>query len=366
MPELQTVVAPDSVRVARGTRGSFGLRIATMGDGGEFRIPIHVLSGHAAGPRVVVMSTAHGYEIDQISVLMELYQDTDLGEMSGELVLVPVANPAAFEMGSRNTWVDGLWGDSGNMNRLWPGRPNGWLTERFCYALSSLIGTRTDAVIDMHASGPTRALAYGYVAPGGPGERDYELTLAFGHTILIRQTAKELDEKRQSTGTSSSWLRTVGISSYSCEIGPFFGLEDERQEQAGQPVIGVPEIGVRGVRNVMKLLGMLPGKPEGPSRRVIVQPELNLRPDNGGLLVSEFDHTAVGRIVPKGTLLGSVVSPYTFEAIDRLEAPFAPTLILAATHRRPYSKVNPGEIGYIVADWNLTEEVEWSAPPAWN
>jgi hypothetical protein len=360
MPDLTSTDPASLPPLARSTRASFGLRVATMADGGEFRIPVHFLCGAEPGPRMVIMSTAHGYEIDQIGVLMELYRTTDLNQLRGELVLVPVANPAAFEMGSRNTWIDGLWGDSGNMNRLWPGRPNGWLTERFCHAIATMIGTNTDAVVDMHAGGPTRAIAYGYVSRSKPGEIGYELSLAFGHTILIRQTDRELSEKRQGAGTSSAWLREIGVASYSCEIGSFYGLFDERDARTSDPIIGVPEIGVRGARNLMMMLGMLPGTPTVPARRVIVQPELNLRPSHGGLLVSELDETAVGQLVPEGTILGTVISPYTFDVVDTLRAPFEQTLILAATYRKPYSKVNPGEIGYIVADWALTEETSWT------
>lgn len=360
MPELTTITPPQDLPLARGTRGSYGIHVARMGDGGELRVPVHVVSGKATGPRLVVMSTAHGYEIDQISVLLELYRRINLDELSGDLVLVPVANPVAFEMGSRNSWVDGLWGDSGNMNRLWPGRPNGWLTERICHAIAtSVIGDSAQAVIDMHSSGPTRVLSYGYLGTGSPGELPYDLSLAFGHSILVRQTAEELAEKRQTSGTSSAWLRGVGVATYSCEIGPFYGLDQDRQPQPSAPLLGVPDIGIMGVCNVMKLLGMLPGEPEPPSRQIAVRPELNLRPDDGGLLVSEMDESAVGLVVPGGTLLGTVLSPYTFEPTGTLRAPFDRTLILAATCRTPYAKVNPGDIGYIVADWANTEELQW-------
>jgi predicted deacylase len=357
MPQLRTISPSEELQIVRGTRASLGVHVAVMGDGGELRVPVHILAGKATGPRLVVLSTAHGYEIDQISVLMELYRTIELDDVSGELVLIPVANPVAFEMGSRNSWVDGLWGDSGNMNRLWPGRPNGWLTERICYAIATVIGQGAQAVIDLHSRGPTRVLSYGYVGPGSPGELRHDITLVFGHSILVRQTPEELAEKRQTAGTSSAWLRSLGTASYSCEIGPFYGLDEDRPPDRPAPLLDVPEIGVRGVRNVMKLLGMLPGEPELPSHRVIVRPELNLRPDDGGLLVSEFDETAVGRRVPGGTLLGTVVSPFTFDATGTLVAPFDETLILGATCRRPYAKVNPGDIGYIVADWSTVEEV---------
>lgn len=48
------------------------------------------------------MSGSHGYEYRQISVLHSLYQQVDPQHLTGTLVMIPVAKPASFEMGSRN------------------------------------------------------------------------------------------------------------------------------------------------------------------------------------------------------------------------------------------------------------------------
>jgi len=335
-----------------GTKRSGRLDVAISADGGTHSVPFHVIAGSRPGPRLVVLSTAHGYEIQQISILMQLFRALSPSDVAGELVLVPVANPVAFEMGSRCTWIDGLWGDSGNMNRLWPGRPNGWLTERFCHALASQVIAGADAVVDLHASPAHRVISYGYLGAGGEGDREYEISRAFGQRILVRSSAEELVEKRQTTGTSRAWMTSVGIASYSSETGVFYGLEEDRKD--GAPLQTVPEAGVNGVRNVMRYLGMLDGEPVSHSQ-VAVRPELNLRPSHGGLLVSRLDRDAVGRILPGGTELGVVISPYSFRELETIRAPFEESLVLAATFAKPFTKVNPGDLAFIVADWRNTE-----------
>ena len=342
---------------ARRGEKSFGfLPVATGADGGELGIPVHVIAGQKDGPKLVVMSSAHGYEIIQISVLQELFRTLDPGAIAGELVLIPVANPVAFEMGSRGTWIDSLWGDSGNMNRLWPGRPNGWLTERFCYAIATEALPGSACVIDLHACTSTLALAYGYVNDGERGDVAYDISRVFGHEILIRSTSAELEEKRQTTGTSRAYLSSIGIPSYSCEIGEFWGLGSERNGKAnGELYRGVPEVGVTGVTNVMKYLGMLEGEPKLPAKQVAVQPELNLRPSHGGVVVTHQNAQALGTIFAKDTVLGSVISPYTFETLEEIKAPFDESLLLATLHQEPFTKVLPGEFGYIVADASKTE-----------
>ena len=91
---------------------------------------------------------------------------------------------------------------------------------------------------------------------------------------------------------------------------------------------------------------------------MIVKPELNLRPSHGGLLVSEKGIEDLGTVVAKGSVLGRVISPYTFETLDTITAPFEESLLLAATTKMPFRRVNPGDYGYIVADAANTEILE--------
>ena len=335
------------------------LPVAIGADGGELGVPVHVLVGGEDGPTLVVMAAAHGYELQQISVIRELVRVVDCDALVGTLLLVPVANPVAFEMGTRCSWMDGLWGDSGNMNRLWPGRANGWLTERFCAAIASQVIAGATAVIDLHACTNGLDLAYGYLGPGEAGALDYEISRAFGHEILVQPTQEEVVEKRQTSGTSKVYVRSQGIAQYSCEIGEFYGLGSERGSSPQDELFrGVPEVGVTGVSNVMKLLGMVEGELRRPRVQVRVSPELNLRPSHGGLLISHYDKTSIGTAVPKGTVLGTLVSPYSFKVLEEITAPFDESLLLATPRGKPFSKVLPGEFAYIVADHSRTVTLE--------
>lgn len=342
-------VGPVSAR--RGSKAFGFLPVATGADGGELGIPVHVIAGGRPGPKLVIMASAHGYEIIQISVLKELVRTMEPEAIAGELVLIPVANPVAFEMGARGTWMDSLWGDSGNMNRLWPGRPNGWLTERFCHAIATGVFPGSACVIDLHACTGTLLVAYGYLNAGKRGDRSYDISRVFGHEILVHSTPTELAEKRQTSGTSRAYLSSMGIPSYSCEIGEFYGLDSQRDsESESECYRGVPEVGITGVTNVMKYLGMLDGDPKLPTIQVSVEPELNLRPSHGGLLISHEDVHALGTTVPKDTVLGTLVSPYTFQVLEEIRAPFDESLLIGTLHHKPFTKVLPGDYGFIVAD----------------
>lgn len=350
---MTELIGAGSIKAKRGERAFGFLPIATGGDGGAIGIGLHVIAGRAPGPKVVVMSTQHGYEICQISVVQRLLAEIHPKDLTGDLFLIPVANPVAFEMGARNNWMDGLWGDSGNMNRLWPGRKDGWLTERFCYAISSDVFPEAAVVFDLHASTSVNlAVGYSYLGPGGPGNLAYDLSLVFGTEIVVYQSPVELTEKRKS-GTAKSYLETVGVPAITTELGDYYLLEPDPADPIGTRT--AEDMGFVGITNVMKHLGMLEGDPVLPRSQIRVEPELNIRPSHGGLVVSDLGIPDIGRVFPKGTRLGTLYSPYSLEPLEEYTAPFDETLLLGTLYQRPYCRVLPGEFIYILADNALTQ-----------
>jgi predicted deacylase len=342
------------IKIERGRKTFDFLNICMMADGAPLGIPIHIVAGAKPGPKLVILSSQHGYEIWQISVIRELVEKIDPSKLKGTLVAIPVANPPAFEAGARCGWIDGVFGDHSNMNRLWPSRRDGWLTERIIYKLATEVIPGSACVMDLHAASMLAlALSYGYL--GQASKEDLEISKVFGQEILLDTQPEERIAKRQ-LGTISEYLKGQGIPCYGCEIGEFPGLWCDRGKRPKEELIRtVPEVGVTGVTNVMKHLDMMEGEPKLPARQLIAQPELVLRPSHGGLLISEKGFDDLGTVVPKGELLGTVISPYTFKELDRLTAPFNETLLLATVLIRPFLKVYPGDYAFIVADMSKSK-----------
>jgi len=346
------------ISAERGSHAFGFLPVTTSADGGDLGIAVHLLAGARPGPKVVVMATSHGNEYRQISAMMELVEKIDPSTMVGDLVLLPVQNPVAFEMGSRGSWIDGLWGDSGNMNRLWPGRANGWLTERFTRAIVDNVFPGSTVIMDLHA--PTRDfhLSYGYYGSGQPGDMSFDIPRVFGQEMLMWNSPEELKEKGQTTSTAMAYSRSAGFLTYMGEMGEFFGLGVDRDSHSPEELYrGVPEIAVTGITNVMKYLGMIEGELKLPPRQIRVTPELNLRPNHGGLLISNVGIEDLGTVIPGGTVLGTVVSPYSFKVLDEIVAPFEQKHLTACHYQKPFAKVLPGEFVYILGDNSRVEAV---------
>ncbi len=99
----------------------------------------------------------HGDEPEGPLCCQILMREVEPEELSGTLVLVPVINVAAFEAASRGNPLDTF---SHDMNRIYPGRPNGYLSERVAYAHSEWMTKVADMEISIHSGG-----AHSFLAP---------------------------------------------------------------------------------------------------------------------------------------------------------------------------------------------------------
>lgn len=105
----------------------------------------------------------------------------------------------------------------------------------------------------------------------------------------------------------------------------------------------------------MKHLKMGPGSPEIPDRQWAFTELVTLRPHQGGFMRSAITTEQLGSRVPKGTLLGEVVSLYTFEILERVEDPFESSILILG--RESVTKVDPGDYGYMIANAASAREV---------
>jgi uncharacterized protein len=140
-----------------------------MADGSPLRLPVHVAAGTRPGPRLTVLSAQQGYEISEIEVCRQVLRSIEARILKGALVIVPVSNPIAFEGGTRPTWIDSTYGYNGNMNRVWPGKPDGWITE-LAYLLGERLIKGSDFIFDLHD---------GDTAPAG-------MTICYGLCLQLR------------------------------------------------------------------------------------------------------------------------------------------------------------------------------------
>ncbi|RWE19833.1 MAG: peptidase M14 [Mesorhizobium sp.] len=118
-------------------------------DRGELSLPVFSLN-KGEEPALLVTGGNHGNELEGPLVARRLIEWLPEEQTCGRVIVLPVLNPLAVQAWSRNTPLDGL-----NLNRVFPGRADGPVTERIADAVSRVLLPVVDTVFDLHSFGPT-------------------------------------------------------------------------------------------------------------------------------------------------------------------------------------------------------------------
>jgi uncharacterized protein len=153
-------------------------------------IPVIVINGAKSGPVLAMVAGSHGTEYASIIALEKLAQAADPAEISGTLIILPLVNVGSFSQKVPHlNPVDGK-----NMNRFYPGKPDGTQTERVSWAIAKQVVEKCDYLIDLHGGDLDENLSrYTYWGTTGNQAQDTAsrgMVLAFGLDHIILQDFK--------------------------------------------------------------------------------------------------------------------------------------------------------------------------------
>jgi predicted deacylase len=221
---------------------------------GFIAIPIAVFR-NGDGPTALLMGGNHGDEYEGQIALANLIRSLDVARIKGRVIVLPMANFPAAMVGTRTSPIDG-----GNLNRSFPGDPDGTVTQQIAWYITSELLPMADAVVDLHSGGSSLMYVPSVLArrPVEPAKAELSLRLlkAFAAPLAY------LPAGGQGTGddrTLSGAAALHGVVSLGSELGGSGTLT---------PV--ALRIAERGLRNVLVELGILPEADrvagEGPTR----------------------------------------------------------------------------------------------------
>lgn len=116
---------------------------------GSVMIPLAVIR-NGEGPTALLTGGNHGDEYEGPLALFDLARTLDPATVSGTVIIVPAMNYPAFRAGTRTSPID-----KGNLNRSFPGRPDGTVTEKIADYFQRELLPRADFVLDFHSGGKT-------------------------------------------------------------------------------------------------------------------------------------------------------------------------------------------------------------------
>ncbi len=110
-------------------------------------IPITVVN-QGPGPTVLAVGGNHGDEYQGQIALLKLARELPIEMVSGRIILIPSLNMPAARAATRLSPIDGL-----NLNRAFPGKAEGTVTEMIADYLTRVLFPLADVVIDIHSGG---------------------------------------------------------------------------------------------------------------------------------------------------------------------------------------------------------------------
>lgn len=311
--------------------------ITTDMNGMQVALTVHVLVGQRPGPTLTLLSGLHGNEWGHLHFFKEFVETCDVQQLAGRVLVVPMANAVAFGTLSRVVRDDS---DNPDSNRVFPysGPQQTWLSEQVALAVARNVVDVADCLIDYHLGMWGSVLGSSIVgidySRPEVNQRCQELSMLYGVPLIYGTRAMGAFPGPRSSASYACEVR--GIPAFGSMLGGMGFDQVLEQEWAAT--------NLRGIYNVMKGLGMLEGAPELPERYLIYERVQRVNPRVGGLLLPSNTTETFGRLVQAGELLGRVVSPFTFEVLEELRAPFEGYLAYWA---RSYP-LRPGDWAYAV------------------
>jgi len=205
-------------------------------------VPLVELTGSGDGPLLTVISGVHGCEYASMAAVRRWTRDLESRELRGRVRAVPVLNTTAFA--ARTPFV--VPEDGKNLNRCFPGKPDGTLAERLAYDTFSQLIAGSDALIDAHCGDMVEALQpFTLYEAGAAEDTARELATGYGLPYVIRQ---EPGPDRAVGGTTSAAAEAGGC-----------GLVEE-------PAVRMHLAGLDGALRVLGMAdGTSPATVQGPS-----------------------------------------------------------------------------------------------------
>lgn len=258
-------------RIRRGETQDIRLPVSTRYTGDPISLPLRVIRANKPGPTVVVTGTVHGDELNGLGVVHQIMYDDPPVLQRGTLVLIPVINVFGVETLAR------YMPDRRDLNRCFPGNAAGSLSSRFARLLFDNVVTRCEYMVDLHSAGAPRT-NFPNVRADLRDKRVKQIAMAFGTELIVNGAGPAGSLRREAV--------RAGCAAMTLEAG-----------EPGKIEPGVLELGVRGVKNVLKSLEMLPGDPTRPPYQARVAKSVWVRAEVAGVL--RF-HIAPGEPIEAG------------------------------------------------------------------
>lgn len=334
---MSTVIKIRDLTAERGTtrRGFITIGETPMG---PIQMPIVIISGAKPGPTLCITAGVHAAEYPAIDAVLRTITILDPAELSGTVIAVPVVNTPMFR--ARSAFlspIDGL-----NLNRTFPGKEDGTISEVMAHVLLNEVVALADFHIDCHGGDVPEVLwpYAGYAMTGNAAVDERGEAMARLYSPRIVALYREGSDLPPTPGSLTNAAAHRGVASMLAESGSAGGL-DPRDVQTH----------MYGIQNIMRFFNMVPGQPVIPGKRLMAAGQFIVYARKGGLLRLSI---GIGEEIKKGQQLAEVCDVFG-KVVETVVAPADGIARIIWTHKA----VNTGDP--IVKCWVVKPAPPFSA-----
>ena len=177
----------------------------------NFKLPVTIIHGQKQGNTVLITSGIHGSEYVGIAASIDLACEINPCDVTGTIIFIHPVNTTGFFARTNLTPEDGK-----NLNRVYPGKPDGTPAEKLAWFISSQLYPNIDYYIDMHGGAHSEQL-YPHVYYCGAtaddvAEKARAMALASGQEFLVKLTSTNFN-------TTCSYAGSINIPAILIECG---------------------------------------------------------------------------------------------------------------------------------------------------
>ena len=317
----------NGITVKPGMRVSIDLPTGRLYTHTPLTVPVHVVSGKKAGPRLFISAAIHGDEINGVEIIRRFLKLPALKRLHGTIIAIPIVNVHGLINHSR------YLPDRRDLNRSFPGSEKGSLAARLANTFMKEIVEKSTHGIDLH-TGALHRDNLPQIRANLDDEETERLARSFNAPVIISSNLRD--------GSLRESASEYGIPMLLYEAGEALRFNE----------ISI-RAGVKGIVNVMRELEMLP--PSRSTRKKHIEPVVArssywVRAPDSGILRAMVP---LGARVKKNTLLGVVADPFG-ETEANVRAQYGGIVI----GRTNLPLVNEGDALYHIARFEDIGEIE--------
>lgn len=244
--------------------------------------PVLVVNGVNQGPVLCMTGAIHGDEINSIETIRRIMHSLQPDKLAGTVIGIPIVNQMSFRRNSR------YLPDRRDLNRYFPGTPNGSSASRIAYSLFHQVIRHCDALVDMH-TGSFNRTNIPQLRANLNQESIKALVNQFGDIVVLHSEG--------SVGTLRREASSIGIPSVTLEAGEALRIQES--------VIGNS---VQHINTVLTNMKMVKRPFFWRNPQPTYMASRWLRAEAGGIFISNREP---GEKVVAGDRLGTIIDPIT-------------------------------------------------------